>query len=97
MGENRRLWEGDCPSVRLRPDFLICSGVALKRGKVAPGRPGLSLTASVVAALKQVPAGQELHFQADPVDPWSVPPCPSGATNAGSRRCKSGLEARFAT
>lgn len=31
-----------------------------------------------------------------PVDPWSVPPCPSGVTNAGSRRCKSALGARFA-
>lgn len=93
------MWEGDCLSARLRPDFLICFSVALRRGKVAPGRPQLSLAASVVAAPKQVPAGKELHSQAErdmgPVDPWSVPPCRSGANYAGSRRCKSGLGARF--
>ena len=97
--ENRRLWEGDSPSAGLRPDFLICSSVALRQGKVAPGRPRLSLAASVVAALKQVPAGQELHSPAEKdmglVDPWSVPLCPFGASNAGSWRCKSALGARF--
>lgn len=94
--------EGNCPSAGLRPDFLICSSVALRRGRAAPapGRPRLSLAASVVAAPKQVPERQKLHSQAErdmgPVEQWPVPLCPFGATSAASRRCKSGLGARFA-